>query len=178
MNPFGSLYLVRSPYYLRLPLSYLLLEALQDPVINPNGLRPGRAVDGCLRGCGARRVSSTLFDVELQADLDRILQGFQLAREGLDQAEYTDVRLGAYEGGTHLLRNADVGNRNPAIYDFYLQLLDELEMAGLDNFQHYVATTEHYEGEAFGFKEYTGQPADEAPKWRALRDWIVETVSP
>ena len=71
-----------------------------------------------------------------------------------------------------------MGNRNPAIYDFYLQLLDELEMVGLDNFQHYVATTEHYEGEAFGFKEYTGQPADEAPKWRALRDWIGETVSP
>ena len=70
--------------------------------------------------------------------------------------------------------NADVGKRNPAIYDFYLQLLDELEMPGLDNFQHYVATSEYYEDQGFGFKEYTGQPGDEAPKWRALRDWILE----
>ena len=156
----------------------LLIDALQDPLINPNGLRPDEWSMAAYVGAEHDGASATLFDVELQTDLDRILQAVQVAREGLDQAGYTDVRLGAYEGGTHLLRNADVGNRNPAIYDFYLQLLDELEMAGLDNFQHYVATTEHYDGEAFGFKEYTGQPADEAPKWRALRDWIVEVASP
>ena len=151
----------------------LLVAALQDPVINPNGLRPDEWSMAAYVGGEHDGASSTLFDVEFQSDLDRIVQGFQLARDELDQAGYTDVRLSAYEGGTHLLVNADVGNRNPAIYDFYLQLLDELEMAGLDNFQHYVATSEFYEDQGFGFKEYTGQPGDEAPKWRALRDWIL-----
>ncbi len=152
----------------------LLVDALQDPVINPNGLRPDEWSMAAYVGAEHDGASPTLFDAELQSDLDRIIQGFQLTRSGLDQAGYTDVRLSAYEGGTHTLMNADVANRSPVIYDFYLQLLDELEMAGLDNFQHYVATTEHYEGAAFGFKEYTGQPEDEAPKWRALRDWILE----
>jgi len=95
-----------------------------------------------------------------------------VARAGLDAAGYADVELNSYEGGTHLLRNADVGNRSPAIYDFYLDFLSSLEAEGLSSFQHYVATAEHEEWAAFGFNEFTGQPEGQAPKWRALRDWI------
>ena len=88
-------------------------------------------------------------------------------------AGYTDVGINSYEGGTHIVRNADVGNRNPGIYTLHGQMLDALEAEGFASFQHHVATSAHFGDAGFGFNEYTGQPAAAAPKWRALRDWIA-----
>lgn len=148
------------------------MDALADPAINPRGLRPDRFSLAAYVGAEHDGASRTLFTSEFPADLDRLLRGYRVARAGLDAAGYADVELNSYEGGTHLLRNADVGNRSPAIYDFYLDFLSSLEAEGLSSFQHYVATAEHEEWAAFGFKEFTGQPEGQAPKWRALRDWI------
>ena len=148
------------------------MAALDNPAINPRGLRPDRFSIATYVGTAHDGASSTLFDSELPADLAVLLQGYRVARSGLDAAGYSDVAINSYEGGTHILRNADVGNRNPGIYDFYREMLDALEAEGFASFQHYVATSEHYEGQGFGFNEYTGQPEETAPKWRALRDWI------
>lgn len=123
-------------------------------------------------GAGDNGASPTLFDSELRSDLAVLLQGYRMARGGLDAAGYTEVEINSYEGGIHLLQNADVGNRNPAIYGFYHEMLDALQAEGFASFQHYVATSEHYEGQGFGFNEFTGQPEETAHKWRALRDWI------
>ena len=134
------------------------MAALDNPAINPRGLRPDRFSIATYVGMAHDGASSTLFDSELPADLAVLLQGYRVARSGLDAAGYSDVAINSYEGGTHILRNADVGNRNPGIYDFYREMLDALEAEGFASFQHYVATSEHYEGQGFGFNEYTGQP--------------------
>jgi len=39
---------------------------------------------------------------------------------------------------------------------------------------HYSLVTPYEYGEAFGLKETISQPASEAPKWRALMDWLGE----
>jgi hypothetical protein len=151
----------------------IMIAALQDPVINPNGLRPDQFSMAAYVGLVRDGASPTVFAGELQSDLNDLIQGYGIARGRLDATGYQDVKLNAYEGGTHLVRNADLANRDPRVYDLYIQMMDALEGAGLDIYHNYVHTSGYLEWDGFANKEYTGQPAEEAHKWRALRDWIT-----
>jgi hypothetical protein len=151
----------------------IILDGLSDPVINPNGARPDHFSLAAYVGITADGASPTLFEAELQNDLSNLLTGYGIARSGLDEAGYQDVRLNAYEGGTHILQNADVANRDVRVYALYRQMLDALEGAGLSIYHNFVHTSAYLEWDGFANKEFTGQPAEDAHKWRALRDWIM-----
>lgn len=79
--------------------------------------------------------------------------------------------LCCYEGGQHLLNNADVWSRNPAIYNEYIYMLSQWN-SYFTLFAHYANCGSFSSGGAWGAKEYTGQSLSSAHKFRALKDWI------
>ncbi len=82
----------------------------------------------------------------------------------------TNARLIAYEGGAHYTSNASAFASNSQAYDVYMALLDRVAPY-LDLFCHYTHTSTWTSSTAWGAKSYTGQPLNEAHKYRALLDW-------
>lgn len=81
------------------------------------------------------------------------------------------MELIAYEGGQHYTTNAHTFSQNPESYDMYLEWLETVE--------DYFALTCHYthvgtwaSGGSWGAKASTDQSANNAHKYRALRDWV------
>lgn len=83
-------------------------------------------------------------------------------------------KLGAYEGGQHLLKNSMAWTSNPKIYDEYMFMLDRWSQY-FTLFVHYSHTgkwtNDEYES-SWGAKDHTGQPIAEAHKYRALVNWV------
>ncbi|MGE5559149.1 MAG: hypothetical protein ACM3WV_11180 [Bacillota bacterium] len=142
------------------------IEALDDSAINPWGLEPdyygvanyiGGDIDGAaptIRHDWRRVVGDMIRNTE---SILNILHG-------------TGMKLAAYEGGHHIVKNGDVFSRNPAAYDMYMEWLEAANK--------YYALTMHYNhcgrwisDDAWGALEYTGQSPNHAPKYRALVDW-------
>jgi hypothetical protein len=90
----------------------------------------------------------------------------------VDIAQKYNVKLGTYEGGQHLLTNADLWSANPNIYTEYQYMLDKFAPY-FTLFNHYANAGSWSSGGAWGAKAYTGQPAADAPKYRALADWAA-----
>lgn len=76
-----------------------------------------------------------------------------------------------YEGGQHLLTNADVWSRNPLIYNEYLFMLDQWKPY-ISFFSHYCLYGVAQSGGAWGSKEGASQALADAHKYRALINWI------
>ena len=55
--------------------------------------------------------------------------------------------------------------KRPEMYDVYTKYLTELSKH-VTHFSHYTHT-----GGSWGAKEFIGENDDQAPKYRALRDW-------
>jgi hypothetical protein len=85
-------------------------------------------------------------------------------------ADSAGLRLIAYEGGQHLVKNAQALNRNPAMHDLYAEYLKEMSRF-FAVFDHYCHVGRAGDRGAWGAIEYTGQPIEEAPKYRALTQW-------
>lgn len=102
-------------------------------------------------------------------------------REDIDAAAAewgTDVAMIAYEGGQHVTTNADVINRDPAMYDLYLAYLDSMSNY-YEEFAHYAHSGAFSGGGAWGAKEAVGDDLTKAHKYRALLDWMnIETLQP
>jgi hypothetical protein len=83
-------------------------------------------------------------------------------------------KLGAYEGGQHLLKNSQAWTSNPKIYDEYMYMLDRWSQY-FTLFVHYSHTgkwtNDEYES-SWGAKDHTGQPIADAHKYRALVNWV------
>jgi hypothetical protein len=77
-----------------------------------------------------------------------------------------------YEGGQHLLNNAHLWSRNPAIYNEYLYMLDQWKNH-FTFFSHYNLYSTFGSGGAWGCKEFAGQSNSQAHKYRALIDWMA-----
>ena len=80
--------------------------------------------------------------------------------------------IGTYEGGQHILKNADIWSRNQAIYEGYTYMLDRWQSAGLVLFIQYTLYSNFTSGEGWGAKEDPTKTLAESPKYRALIDWI------
>jgi hypothetical protein len=80
--------------------------------------------------------------------------------------------LGCYEGGMHHLQNANVFAANPQAYDAYTYMLDKFapQMNGPCNL--YTLHGTWGPGGAWGMYNNIGQPLSNAPKARAVKDWI------
>lgn len=87
-------------------------------------------------------------------------------------ADKYGVKLGTYEGGQHLLTNADKWSANQSIYDEYIYMLNKFAPHFV-LFNHYANAGNWVTGGAWGAKAYTGQPLADAPKYRALKDWAA-----
>jgi len=77
----------------------------------------------------------------------------------------------AYEGGQHILLNADVFSGNPAVYEAYQEYMDTWKNMGFLLFVHYTLYSTWNSGGAWGSKESVESTMKESPKFHALVDW-------
>jgi len=107
-----------------------------------------------------------------------------------DMLETNNLILLAYEGGQHFVgiqgaENNDAltdrllsANRDPRMYDAYIDYLTRIDNTGLMNtFAHYSHCSSWSKWGSWGALEYQTQPLTEAPKHRALLDFIASTSS-
>ncbi|MFM8363965.1 MAG: hypothetical protein ACKOAS_02310, partial [Verrucomicrobiota bacterium] len=99
-------------------------------------------------------------------------------------ADEQGLRLVCYEGGQHftgifgaendpnLIAEIHAANRDPRMGDRYAEYLAGLEMAGVDLFANFTHVGGWSKWGAWGLLERQEQPANEAPKWRALNNWV------
>jgi hypothetical protein len=119
----------------------------------------------------------------IQSDFHRAIDELELGEGGtigrvafavVDLQTFGIPKLGAYEGGQHLLKNSQAWTSNPKIYDEYMYMLDRWSQY-FTLFVHYSHTgkwTNNENESSWGAKDHTGQPLAEAHKYRALLDWV------
>lgn len=121
---------------------------------------------------GASATIQTDFHRAIDRQLDPSTDDGQIAQAVQDIKTFQIPKLGTYEGGQHLLKNAKAWSSNPKVYTEYQYMLDKWS-PHLSLFMHYTHTGKWSNGAAWGSKDHTGQPAAEAPKYRALVDWAA-----
>jgi hypothetical protein len=105
------------------------------------------------------------FDPSLPSRLDDVIHQHQVVVDSYG------LELVGYEGGQHLGTGAAAPNRDPRMYDVYMEYLQAIAPY-FTVFVHFTNVAPSKEARSFGTKEYTGQPDEEAPKYRALQDFI------
>jgi hypothetical protein len=88
----------------------------------------------------------------------------------LKLAKEHQLRLIAYEGGQHVMKQARAINLRPEMYDLYQQYLTAMAQY-FDHFSHYCHVGRAGDGGCWGSIEFTGQPLSRAHKYRALAEW-------
>jgi hypothetical protein len=144
------------------------LRVLEDPRVNPDkvevdayALAPyfGHSVDGS---------AENVFEL-LREDLhEKVVPKLEKHRKLVDAA---GLKMVAYEGGQHLLENADQANAKPEMYEMYREYLNTMSIYFDGVFAHYVHVGANPPKHMWGALRYTGQNASEAPKYRALVDF-------
>ena len=84
------------------------------------------------------------------------------------------VDLISYEGGQHVLNHADMVNKRPEMYEVYQNYCQRVIRPYFKLFMNYALTGIASKGGCWGVKEFTGQPNEEAHKYRALVDEITK----
>ncbi len=115
---------------------------------------------------------------------DAVEQLREAMKKSIDQSEKhrkcadeAGLILVAYEGGQHVLKKAKDINRNPAMHDLYAEYLKAMGKYFV-HFSHYNHVGGWGDGGAWGSMEYTGQPLNEAHKYRALVEWAKAQPAP
>lgn len=85
-------------------------------------------------------------------------------------AEGEKMKLIAYEGGQHVLKNAKAINTRPEMFDLYTQYFDQMSKY-FSLFCHYAHVGRASDKGAWGAIQRTGEPLNEAHKYRALVEW-------
>lgn len=120
--------------------------------------------------------------------------------DNMSVAQQYDLQLVAYEGGQHMTPVSPLGtscsewnhvpgcdtyypiqnlfitaNRDARMGLMYTDYLNRWRELGGTLFMHYLShQLPHGQYGAWGAQEYAGQPAEEAPKYRAMRDFISD----
>lgn len=171
------------------------LRALDDPKVNPAGDTVDALAIGAYVGhdiadrIGASGAYRTLWPSEiagLLADELPALEADIRAHKALCRTR--GVRLLAYEGGQHLAatrpalrENRELvdklaqANADPAMGEIYRKLLDVWFRAGGDAFVAFAFVARPDSYGAWGLLEWTDQPVEQAPKYKALLDHIATT---
>jgi hypothetical protein len=143
------------------------LAALADPKINPLGVKVdayaiapyfGHDVDG------AAGDAVTRLHQAVQQAIGEVKKQYEVVHAA-------GLPLLAYEGGQHVLNNAQVVNQRPEMYDIYKEYLDGVAPY-FALFMHYVHNGNWNPGGAWGAEKFVGEPLSESPKLRSLFDWI------
>jgi hypothetical protein len=139
-------------------------------------LRPGITVDQVISGSRAN----------IQGDIRRWIQ------EQKAVADRYNLDLLMYEGGQHLLAptpwndtpemramtdTAIAANRDPRFYDLYIEYLRQWNELGGGMLMHFSSVGRFTRWGMWGVLEYQDQPLAQAPKYRALMQYITERQS-
>jgi len=162
----------------------LHLSAAFDPSFNTPGVKPeAYAIAPYFGGNGLkgddpeiwRKLRQDIFEKRPQgsrgAGQDSRLQNVK-DQHAVVVGDY-GLHLIAYEGGQHVHHRATAPNRDPEMYDVYIEYLNGIAPY-LSQFAHYTHVGSFGDGGCWGAKEYTGQPESEAHKYHALKDWVAE----
>jgi len=134
---------------------------------NPNGeaadiFAVAPYINGSLDGADASIQS------KFHAEIDNMKNSYVIPAKNI--ANKYGKPLCCYEGGQHLLTNAHLWSRNPAIYNEYLYMLNSWKPY-FTLFDHYCQYATAASGGAWGAKESLTQLLSDAHKYRALVDW-------
>lgn len=126
----------------------------------------------------ARGGSWSTADAAIAAFNSAVDSELNLVRSSQKVAAKYGVKYISYEGGNHCGNSAGgyLAQRDPRMYDVYMRLLRGWRDASGGLFVHfnnaYLPTQYGY----WGALEYTSQPLEEAPKYRALRDFAANPL--
>jgi hypothetical protein len=104
---------------------------------------------------------------------DKLVTSAAHFQDVLDEITPLGMKLIAYEGGQHYTTNADDFSNNPESYDMYMEWLDVIKNY-FELTVHYTHTGTWSGGGAWGAKHSTDQPIEDAHRYRAMRDWVIE----
>jgi hypothetical protein len=135
---------------------------------NPHGQRPDVYGLAPYVGFGLDGSSSNVVAQFRVALNERVRQIKLFKKMAVESCHYPLV---AYEGGQHLLKNADVFSQNPEIYDEYLRYMNTWRDQGFSMFVHYTLYSTWNSSGAWGAKESVASKPADSPKYRALIDW-------
>lgn len=146
------------------------LQVVRDAKWNPWGTRPsaiatapyfGHKVDGSAPDAVARL-------------RDAIGKAGEESARHRKIADDAGLALIAYEGGQHVTTKARLINQDPAMYTLYRDYLAEMSRH-FRHFCHYAHVGMAGSGGAWGAIESTGQALEDAPKYRALKEWAEKS---
>jgi|GEM_PF-2224128 len=178
-------------------VSQMRINTLLDPNLNPAGLLPDALAIAPYFGnqIAAQLVSeNTVESISVDAILDIAADDIDchIAATVIQHQELAAAHglwLITYEGGQHLAgalgnENIDVltdkliaANRHSRMYDLYVNYLDTLMNGGICLFNHFAYIAAPSKWGSWGSLEYLHQPISLAPKFEALTDWGIETMS-
>jgi hypothetical protein len=143
-----------------------ITEIIQNPEWNPWGVLPDAYTIDYYAGYNLDGNSLNIrqeyrdFVMEKSARHYTFIAGLRELLPGL--------RFAGYEGGNHVTTGVDAWMEGNDMYEVYMEQHEAFGPVYTEAMCHYVHVDN---GHAFSAKSYVGQPADEAPKFRAIRDW-------
>jgi hypothetical protein len=173
----------------------LRTAALNDPAINPDRVMPDALAIAPYFGENYFPADITangypsVDEIVTTLSLERIESARAMTRQHRELADRQGWRLICYEGGQHFvgLGGAEndttltailiAANRDPRMYDRYLEYLDMLRDEGVDLFGNFSFIAEPSKWGSWGVLERQDQPLSEAHKYRALIDWMAAQTS-
>ena len=151
-------------------LTRVHLDALADPAINVSGVYPDYYAIAPYFGINGGITSDEPID-DLRGMVASTLEKVK-AHYAIIGASGKDIGLATYEGGQHFTTRGETINRDPTMYQIYLEYLDQLAPY-IDVYTNFYYAGGFGRGMAWGAKEYIGQPDIVAYKYRAVEDWIA-----
>ena len=148
------------------------LAVLKDKTVNPSGIKPDAYAVAPYFGHKVNGNAPDVFDQLRKDTRERVVPNVKRHAEALAG---TGIKLIAYEGGQHVLDNSVIPNRQDEMYKVYLEYLDAMDdyMDGV--FCHYVHVGVGPPRHMWGALDKTGQDKAEAPKYRAIVDYVHPT---
>jgi len=112
----------------------------------------------------------------------KIAEQFQFAQTNKAIAQKYNLRFVTYEAGQHVVlpNNVDLEKqieRDPRMYDLYKSYISTWQSQFGDLMTLFAMTGPISNYGGWGMTEYNGQPIDQAPKLRAVRDFLGITVA-
>lgn len=148
-------------------ISALQLQALDNEQHNPWGVEADAIAVAPYFGAG---LDATAPDIA--AKLHKAIAGVTWAvRRFRQMTDLYDLKLLAYEAGQHLEGSCVGINNSGEMYTIYSAYLDSMGRY-VDMLCHLTDQWRSNGTHCWGIKEYIGQPEAQAPKYRALTDWI------
>jgi hypothetical protein len=150
------------------------VSVLGNSTVNPNGVTVNAYAIAPYIGSGIDGAAADAVD-QLRAAIPARVQQCVNHRTRLNG---TGIPLICYEGGQHLLTNAHILSANQGIYDVYSEYLNAIDDHVQGVFSHYAHVGSWGSGGAWGAMRFTGQPIADAPKYRALMDYMNTADAP